>query len=235
MRPVVAAVLFLTWASSAQANLIAYWNFNSYSGNGNPTTLSADLGTGALSFSAGLSDTDVDNPATGTTLNAVGADPAGNSLSIINGSPTNNGQYIELAFSTAGYEDLVLTYATIGDEPGFAASQWAYSVNGGGFTMFGLALNPSTSYAVFTRDFSALAALDDAASVVLRYTFSGGNPGVGNINRTNQLDNIQLNATPLAAVPEPASIALAGIGAAGLAIQALRRRRKTVVNLSAGA
>lgn len=229
MRCFLAALLFGAIGSTASADLIAYWNFNGYDGNSNPGTVSADSGVGTLSFSSGLSNTDVDNPATGTTLNAVGADAAGRSLSVINGSPSNNGEYIELAFSLLGFENLILTYATIGDEPGFDANQWAYSIDGGGFTDFGAAVNPTSTYSLVTRDFSSVAALDDAASIVLRYTFNGGNPGVGNINRTNQLDNIQLNASAISAVPEPGSLVLAGLGAAGLAFGAIRRRRSNVV------
>lgn len=235
MRVVTTLLLLFGTATSASADLIAYWNFNSNDGNGNPSTVAASSGTGTLSFSSGLSNTDVNNPATGSALNTLFSDPAGSSLAVINGNRSNNGEYIELAFSMTNLQDLVLTYATTGENPGFNNNQWSYSINGGSFTNFGAVVDPATSYAVVTENFSSVAALDNALSVVLRYTFAGGNPGVGNYNRTNELDNVQLNATHIATtVPEPGSLALICSGILGLTMWRRRHggNRESLSSLS---
>lgn len=226
MKTLLGLLAFLVIGTSASANLISYWNFNTYNGNGNPTTVSADSGAGTLSFSSGLSDSDVNNPATGTTLNALAAIPAGSSLSVIPGSPSNNGQYFQLSFSTLGLQDLVLTYATTGENGSFASSRWSYSTDGGSnFTDFGSPVNPSTSYSVITRDFTSVTAVNNLANVILRYTLGGAGAGAPNANKVMQIDNIQLNAS-VAAIPEPTSLTMVGLGAIGLAYGAYRRRRR---------
>ncbi|MHC4447919.1 MAG: PEP-CTERM sorting domain-containing protein [Planctomycetota bacterium] len=156
----------------------------------------------------------MNNP-TGTTLNAVGADPAGLALQLK--SSNNNGLGIEFAISTAGLEDLVLTFATSKlNNQGFDLNQVSYSTNGGStFTDFGGTYNPSTVYAVETFDFSSIPALDNNSQVVIRIKFDGAQNNGGR----NELDNVQLNAT---VIPEPGSIAL--LGAAALI--GFRRRRR---------
>jgi hypothetical protein len=156
----------------------------------------------------------LNNP-TGTTLNAVGADPAGLALQLK--SSNNNGLGIEFAISTAGLEDLVLTFATSKlNNQGFDLNQVSYSTNGGStFTDFGGTYNPSTVYAVETFDFSSIPALDNNSQVVIRIKFDGAQNNGGR----NELDNVQLNAT---VIPEPGSIAL--LGAAALI--GFRRRRR---------
>jgi hypothetical protein len=213
------AVLLLV-GNQASADLIAYWNFNSY--DGSATTIPATSGLGSLTIS-GFPDANLQNLA-GTTVNALGADPAGSSLTLT--SNANNGDFLTIAFSMSGFEDLVLTYATRRTSTGFNSDQWAYSIDGLSFTPFGPPVNPTTSttFALVTRDFSSIAGLNNDATVYLRYMFDGATNSTGN----NRIDNIQLNASPAAVVPEPSTCVLMGLGMLGLTC--MRRRLQARVH-----
>jgi hypothetical protein len=197
--------------------LISYWNFNSY--DGSATVLPANLGLGTLTIT-GFPDANLQN-LPGTTVNVLGADAAGASLTVV--SNVNNGDFLTLGFSMTGLEDLVLTYATRRTTTGFNSDQWSYSIDGLTFTPFGLPVNPTTTttFDLITRDFSSISTLDNEATVYLRYTFLGATNSSGN----NRIDNVQLNASAasVAVVPEPSTIALMSLGLVGLTC--VRRRR----------
>jgi hypothetical protein len=211
-----ACVLAAITPTDAAADLIAYWNFNSY--DGSATIVPASLGAGTLTIT-GFPDANLQNLA-GTTINALAADPAGASLTVT--SNVNNGDFLTLEFSMSGYEDLVLTYATRRTSTGFNSDMWSYSTDGLTFVPFGLAVNPTTSttFDLITRDFSSIATLDDESTVYLRYEFFGATNSSGN----NRIDNIQLNASAasVAVVPEPSTMALMSLGLVGLTF--VRRR-----------
>ena len=207
--------------TTAEAEVIAYWNFNSLSigdagapGTGGvPTTIAADQGSGTLSLAdwTGL----VDDFA-GSTLNALNGDPSGASLSLV--SNAGNGSFIQISFSMAGFTDLEVSFATRGTSTGFNLGQWAYSTDGTTFFDFGgNTATRATSFSI--ASVGTTNGLDNISTAFLRYTLDGAEPGSGN----NRIDNLQLNAT---AIPEPSSLAVLGlISAAGVAV---RRRRKAV-------
>lgn len=225
MRQILAFSILLCVASPASASLVAYWDFTGY--DGNATTIAPTTGTGSLSMSAGLVSTDV-SAGTGTIMNELSVSAPNLSLDIINSIPVNNGEFILLSFSTLGLQDIVLTYATSkSNGNSFISNQWAYSTDGVSFTNWDVVVNPANSnYGLVTRDFSSVAALDNDATVFLRYTLGGADTNVNQASRYNSLDNIQLNAgaiTP-SAIPEPSGIALLGIGCVA-AFGFFRRRR----------
>jgi hypothetical protein len=148
----------------------------------------------------------------GSTINAVGADASGASLSLVNLS--GNGTFIQVEFSMAGLTDLMVSFATRGTGTGFNAGQWAWSNDGASFTdIGGNTATTSTSFGLASVDMSAADAIEGDATVFLRYTLDGATTASGN----NRIDNLQLNA-----VPEPATLALFAAGGCAL----LMRRRK---------
>ena len=222
-----ASAVFAIGLQSAEAVLVAAWNFNSLSianastvgSGGVPTSIAASTGTGAVSLAGWAGTVDDFN---GSTLNAVIGDLAEESLSLIAGPGTGtpaifpaNGSFITINFSTVGLHAVVATFATRGSSSGFNASSWDYSTDGTTFTNFAAAPNTATriGFAIATVDFTSITAINNATSVTLRYTLSGATTSAGN----NRIDNLQINA-----IPEPSSAML--LGAMGI-LGVLRRRR----------
>lgn len=213
----IAAVAVVA-APSADAALIAYWNFNSLSiaaaslpgVGGVPTTIAADSGTGSLDLTGFLGTVD---DFAGATGNALNGDPAEESLSLI--SSTGNGSYIAFSFSTIGIADaIVLTADVRGTASGYTTGAWSYSLNGTDYlAITGKNISTtSTTFSVLTANFADVPEINNQATVTLRYTVSGATTTTGN----NRLDNVQINA-----VPEPSAALLGLVGFVGV----LRRRR----------
>ena len=192
----VALAAIAACAAGVQADLVAYWNFNS-GVSGTPWTfpIASNLPSAAAgsitqgTWGSGLSSLDAFG---GSTINAISPDGAGASLSLVNQS--NNNKYIEFQFSMTGFSNLVLTFATRGTGTGFNNGLWSYSTDGVNFTQEPSNTNTAqtgTTFALKTVDFSAVTALNNAPTVYLRYTLSGASGASGN----NRLDNVQLNAT----------------------------------------
>jgi len=227
-----AAVVAL--AGSAQADLLAYWNFNN-SIAGNPSgnlgvltpaggpTWAADLGVGSLSTNITVNTSETLNNGTfgtfaGIALNALNLDPSGGALAVQSGAGNvNNGKFFQFAVSSLGFQDVILTYATRGTSTGFTTHTFDFSTDGVNF--FGLGTVPAvttSTWAVTTLDLSSVSAADNAANLIVRITLNGATStnGLGN----NRFDNVQFNATQ---IPTPGALALLGLGG----VVALRRRR----------
>lgn len=155
-----------------------------------------------------------------STLNRASTDTTtGGSLIIMNPSGTEVGHYITFSLSSAGYEELTLSYATRLSN-GFAGSEvWSYSLNGTDY--FSLKSISPTANATFQSEslnLSALSlgALDDQSTFYLRMTISSTTNG-----GSYAFDNVQLTGV---AVPEPGSTVLF-LGGVGTVLMAVRVRR----------
>lgn len=215
---VLAVGITLLFASTATADVVAYWNFNTFDAD-NDSTIAADQGSGTISlssFAGGVKDF------FGSTTNALNGDPRGTSLSLQGGTETGgdtyagNGTFIELSFSMAGMQDLDVSYWTRRTGTGFNANQWSYSADGTNFTDFGPVIDPNATSSGDLSPPLSLSTLDNIDTAFLRYTVSGAT----SINGNNRIDNLVLTAT---AIPEPSSLAVLGL--AGVGVVALRRRR----------
>lgn len=206
----------LAGSPSAQADLIAYWNFNALQQNNNDaTTYSPDLGAGSITlvgFNAAGIDADE-----GGTLNAIPPDPAGMSLEL--SRDENNGGMMILALDLSQTIDPILTFEDRRNGSGFDSIQASWSTDGTTFTDFGAAFEPATgNYQLRTIDFSSINALDGSATAFIKFTYNGANSPGGDY----RIDNIQVNAT---SIPEPSVLAAYGAAAALLIGFGLRRRR----------
>jgi hypothetical protein len=201
----------------AKADIIALWNFNdAVSGStGGAFEFLVDLGTGAMSstFTAGS----IGN-AGGTLVNAQEDDLAGLALRL-SGSG-NNGRDLAWMAGTAGYESIVVSFATQRTATGFSRNQFFYSLDAGSsWTAFGDVFDPLASYGLQSFDLGAIAGLNDNPNAAFRIVFDGATSGSGN----NRLDNLVVSGTlipepppPAEAVPEPSTMILTLVGLACL-------------------
>ena len=233
---VLAAMIAALFVGRADADLVAYWNFNSndlpgggfgYLADPDVFPLSADQGAGSISVGGGIfSDTTVNGNGDtvyqwiqsfgGATGNALDGDTSGGTLTLQGGTDAgNNGGYIQFAFDMTGLMDLVVSYDSRGTSTGFSTHTWSWGTDGVTFTNFDtLSDRTSTTFTTLTLD--PLTALNNVSTAFLRVTVDGATASNGN----NRFDNIQLNAS---AIPEPTS-GLVLIGLAGLIVINRRRR-----------
>jgi hypothetical protein len=231
------AMLAMASLSQVRADLVAGWDFQTTTNGGTalavspntPKLITANFGGGNLFLNGQNGSSDWFVPATGSTnteLNAFSgtAINAGTgfsttttgaaALALLN--QTANGKSAVFRFSMAGFQDLVVSYATQRTSTGFDAHAWAFSTDGANWTDHQTLNSLPTTFA--TQTLGTIAGLDGATDAYLRLTVSGATSGNGN----NRIDNIQFNAT---AVPEPTSMLLAGSVALGGVFMRLRRKR----------
>jgi hypothetical protein len=205
-------------SSQASADLIAYWNFNALVNNTNNGNIyGADTGSGVI-FLDGW-DSEGPNAKAGTTINALGGDPAGQALGLE--SDANNGASMVFFFNMAGLIDPILTFAERRNEFGFDSIQASWSTDGVTFTDFGSPfVSPTGVFGLRVLDFSSINALDGALNAFIKLTFDGATERFGK----NRIDNPQINAST--AIPEPSYMAATGAVLALVFVIGLRRRNR---------
>ena len=231
------AMLAMASISQVRADLVAGWDFQTTTNGGTATAASpntpkqytANFGSGGLFLNGQNGSSDWFVPATGTTgteLNAF----SGTAINAGTGFSTTTGGAAALAlinqpansksavfrFSMAGFQELVVSYASQRTNSGFTSQAWSYSTDGVNWTDHQTVSNLPLAFA--TQTLGAITGLDGATDAYLRLTLAGASSATGN----NRIDNIQFNAT---AVPEPTSMLLAGSVALGGVFLRLRRKR----------
>lgn len=154
----------------------------------------------------------------GSTLNAFSGDASGGSLSVIGSG--QNGKYVDFKLSTAGYENVGVSFVTQRTGTGANSQVWSVSSDGINFTTAYSLSSIPTAYGV--QSFGLEDSYSDLSELFLRVTFSGASSTSGN----NRLDNIRI-AGDLIAIPEPSTYA-ALFGVFVLGFSALRQRRTSV-------
>jgi len=220
---IFAVLIFFAGSTAARADELAVWNFND-------SDLNVDHGSGTLT-----SNLNVVNIlfAAGTTNNARLGDTAGQALSLQGGtSNANNGRNITFNVSTAGFSNIVVSFATQGTSTGFNNNQFQYSLDGINFVDFGPPYTPATAFGTSPLVFSlgAIVGLNNNPNAAFRIVFNGATSSTGN----NRIDNIVVEGTSEpASIPEPASAVLLLSGLGGL-YKMRRKKAQKAQKLRAG-
>ncbi|MBA4261982.1 MAG: PEP-CTERM sorting domain-containing protein [Comamonadaceae bacterium] len=228
------AALLATGHAHAQANVLAQWNFNSVTPDGN-------TGTGSTATSAGLGTVSLLGGVTGGfasgTANGGSSDPATTDNS---GWQTTNYRApgvgnktagAQFNVSTLGFEDVVVSYDLRHSNTSSRYEQFQYSLDGTSFVDF-ITFDGNAGDTWFRRsvDLSGIAGADNNASFAFRVVsaFAPGTLAYAASNATSsygaagtwRFDMVTVHA---AVVPEPETYAML---LAGLALMGSIARRR---------
>ncbi|MCH8546905.1 MAG: hypothetical protein LAT54_09230, partial [Cryomorphaceae bacterium] len=181
------------------------WDFNSGSTSTGGVKWSSPLPTAARVTGNGTithNFTDTED-FVGTALNACTGSVSG--ASFVLRDSANNGNHLTAAWSTLGFEDIELTFASRRTPSGFDSVVVSYSTNGGtNFTVFD-DFNPNSSgFSTYTFDFSSITAANDNNDFQVRLTFYGATSAAGNA----RVDNFKLEGQLLQGAVPPRSAVL---------------------------
>ena len=109
-------------------------------------------------------------------------------------SNANNGRTLDLNVSTAGLNNIVISFATIRTSTGFNSNQLQYSLDGVAFVDFGAPYTPPLTFGLVTFDLSSISGLNDNPDAAFRIVFNGATSATGN----NRIDNLVVEGQNIA-------------------------------------
>ncbi|MBX3111541.1 MAG: PEP-CTERM sorting domain-containing protein [Fimbriimonadaceae bacterium] len=230
MRNLVTLALVVV-AAASQATVITQWNFNSLSADGDTTTGTTDpsIGSGTASLVGGTTSTFASG--NGSSDPAATDDSSWNSATYPEQQVGSGTAGVQFLVSTAGMKDITVSFDQRHSSTASAWTMLQYTTDGSTWTN-------SDSYQVAdtsfhngnTVDLTGVTAANDNPNFGVRIV-SIFVPGTSeyaptsstatySINGTIRYDMVTVSGTE--SVPEPASMAVLGLGALALA----RRKRK---------
>jgi len=127
---------------------------------------------------------------------------AGMALALANSSA--NGKSVIFKFSTSGYQNISLSFATRGTSTGFSSHSWEWSTDNVNYTAFGTSTaNTTSTWLLRNLDLSGISAVNNASVVYIKLTVSGASYASGN----NRIDNFVVSGiAPDITAPNPSFI-----------------------------
>ena len=224
------ALSILSSINVAQATIIADWTFENA-----PQPSGTSAADGPFSPATGSGSASELHASASTVYSS----PAGNgSTHSFSSTMWAVGDYYQFQVSTAGLDDVGLSWDQTSSSTGPKDYELQYSTDGSTFTNFlaysvlaNASPNPvwnattSSSIYSFAVDLSSITAIDDQAAVYFRLvdadTISAGGGTVGT-SGTDRVDNVAVSGSPVS-VPEPNSVFLALLGGVGIGLVSIRR------------
>ncbi|QDU34163.1 hypothetical protein KS4_22250 [Poriferisphaera corsica] len=208
----------------AQADIIAGFTVDTSATGWKPGDFPLDAEYGSGSFTVSHFDQTLQSNGdyyaidhfSGTTLNRLEGTGSSRGMYI---RGTSNGAQAIWSVSTDGYEDIQVSWAQKGTSTGFDSRVIEYSADGGNQwthveTQSGTL---SGTWAAYSLDLSSITQVDNNADFQFRITYDGATADTGR----NRWDNFFVQGA-VAAIPEPASLMLMGLGSLAL----VRRKKK---------
>lgn len=225
----IVALSALLAATSAEAQVLTQWNFNSATPDNNTATGSTlpSTGAGSASLIGGTSATFASGVANGGSTDPAPADNSGWNITTFPAQGTNNTSAgVQFAVSTLGFSNIVVSWDQRHSNTASSLVQFQYSTNGSSFVSFGAPFVGTAGDTWFngrTVDLTGVAGVDNNASFAFRIVSAFG-PGntylasspTGNYATTGTW---RFDMVTVSAVPEPTTVAmlLAGLAAVGAA------------------
>lgn len=174
------------WAQD-DPTLLAYWAFNDGGTNPSawPPPIDADEGDGSITHTFVVAGSSGHSSFAGTTINAQPDYASGGSF--VPQGDFNNGNHFTASFSTEGFEDVVLSYATQRTNTGFTTQTITYSVDGGA-TFEPVAVVTEIANSFELKEIDLPSGANDQSEVLVRFTLTGATATGGN----NRFDNFML-------------------------------------------
>ena len=183
--------LFASQANYAQ-DVIHCWDFNGTTPFSSP--INSTNRVTSLTTDDGEITHNIDSPSSGagSDLNACAGSASGSAF-LINAA-SNNAKFIDLKFSSEGYENLILSFFAQRNASGFTNNLIQYSTDGTNFTNLpSLSFTPVTSpgsVQTFNISNVAPAIVNDQPNLVIRIV-----TGTASTGGTTRIDNIKLEGT----------------------------------------
>jgi len=224
-----ALMLLVAFAPRANADLIAYYNFEGTPTTGFPVNL--DSHPPAVAFP---SDNTMTLTFGGNSLSAVtpglpqnlaAGDPAPNLTALgLSRSGANSPAHFDIPLNSSQgfFETMTVSFAINAQGNGFTMANILFSTNGGGtFTLAFSQVIPTSGTIIVSGALPAAA--NNTPLLTVRIELTGGQSNGANLQ--NVVDNIQINGT---IVPEPATVAGGLLGVLGLCWFQRRRLIRSV-------
>jgi len=214
-----ALMLMAAFAPRANADVIAYWNFEDGAGENLPVNLVSDAPglPGYVIVPFGVNPytfPDMRNSAPGFNVGLAPGDPGPSTLGMgLSGSGGHSPTEFRFSLPTASgfFQDMTMSLAMNRLGNGFTVLAIAYSTTGinGAFTTFGSTVLPDGPTVLLTA--AVPSAANNAPNLAFSIIVTGGQSNGNNVQNT--IDNILIVGT---IVPEPTTVAGGLLGILGL-------------------